>query len=142
VLLSAEAGARRAARRFQPPSFSRDICVKVRDGKGAEYAAFLRDTTMKLAKVRLDAGMYSSFVIAQAVEPVGRSARCDYHIVYGFVGFPPENPSAEQTASDMKKAGIAMSGEQVAAKRGELSYLVGIHAASRIGQKPPTFPLT
>jgi hypothetical protein len=110
----------------QPPSFSRDICVKVRDGKGAEYAAFLRDTTMKLAKVRLDAGMYASFVIAQAIEPVGRSARCDYHLVYGYTGFPPEGAGAEQTVADMKKAGITMTREQMNAKRDELSYLVGV----------------
>src|SRR6266567_968281 len=110
----------------EAPRFSRDLCVKVKDGKGAEYAAFLRDVTTKLVKVRMDAGMYSSFVIAQAVAPAGRSARCDYHLVYGSIGFPPEGRGAEQTAADMKKAGIAMSREQMNAKRDDLSFLVGV----------------
>lgn len=104
--------------------YSRDVCVKVRDGKSAEYTAFLRDVTTKLNKVRVDNGDIASFVIARAVEPAGRSARCDYHIVTGYDGFPPEPAGAEKTAADMKKAGIAMTREQMNAKRDELSFLV------------------
>jgi len=108
----------------ETPRFSRDFCVKVRDGKAAEYAAYLRDVTTKLAKVRVESGMYSSFVLAESVVPAGRSARCDYHIVYGSIGFPPESPSAEQTVADMKKAGITMTREAMVAKRDDLSFLV------------------
>ena len=110
----------------EPPRFSRDFCVKVRDGKGAEYAAFLRDVSVKLAKVRVDAGTMASYTVAQAVAPAGRSARCDYHLVSIYAGFPPEAPSPEQTAADMKKAGIAMSREAMIAKRDELSFLVSM----------------
>ena len=63
----------------EPPCFRRDCCVKGREGKGAEFAEYLR---------------------------AGKSARGGYHLVSGSIGFPPEVPSAEQTAADLKKAGI------------------------------------
>lgn len=113
-----------AQQQTAPRQYSRDSCVKVRDGKAAEYAAFLRDVTTKLYKVRVEAGDAASFVIARAVEPAGRSARCDYHIVVGYDGFPPEAAGAEKTAADLKKAGIAMTRDQMLAKRDELSFLV------------------
>ncbi len=109
-----------------PSRFTRDYCVKVRDGKAQEYAAYLQDVTVKLAKVRVDSGRVESVVIAQAVAPAGRSARCDYHIAYVYAGFPPEAPGPEQVAADMKKAGISMSREEHIAKRDELSYFVGM----------------
>ena len=106
--------------------YGRDICVKVKEGKAQEYATYLRDVTVKLAKIRVDAGAIASYMIAQAVAPTGRAARCDYHLVAGYNGFPPEAPSEEQTAADMKKAGISMNREAMFAKRDELSYLVGV----------------
>lgn len=108
----------------QPRQYSRDNCVKVRDGKAAEYAAYLRDVTTKLYRTRIESGEAISLVIARAVEPAGRSARCDYHIVVGYAGFPPEAGSPEKTAADMKKAGITMSREAMLAKRDELTFLV------------------
>jgi len=110
----------------ETPRFSRDYCVKVRDDKPQEYAAFLRDVTAKLAKIRVEAGVADSFVIAQAVVPMGASARCDYHIVSIYEGFPPAGRGAEQAAADMKKAGISMTREAMIAKRDEVSYLVGM----------------
>ena len=107
-------------------SYGRDNCVKVKEGKAQEYATYLRDVVVKLAKVRVDAGAVVSYTIAQAVAPAGRAARCDYHILAGYNGFPPEAPSAEQTAADMKKAGLSMNLEAMIAKREELSYLVGV----------------
>src|ERR1035441_1091934 len=70
--------------------FARDTCVKVKDGKAQEYAKYLQDVTVRLAKVRVDAGVIASYTIGQAVAPVGRAARCDYHIVALYDGFPPE----------------------------------------------------
>jgi len=111
----------------EPRTYVRINCVKVRDGKGQEYAAYLRDVNVKLAKVRLEAAgsNMSAYTIAQAVAPTGRSARCDYQIVTSYTGFPPEAPTLEQTTADLKKAGISMSREAVIAKRDELTYLVG-----------------
>ena len=63
-------------------------CVKVRDGKGLEFSAYLRDLTAKLSKARVDAGEQDAAVVAQAVEPAGPSARCDYHLVSLYRGFP------------------------------------------------------
>lgn len=106
--------------------YSRDACVKVKEGKGQEYAAFLRDVTVKLAKFRVDSDAIASYTVAQAVAPAGRAARCDYHLVTGYKGFPPELASAEQIAADIKKAGISMSREAMIAKRDELSDLAGM----------------
>jgi hypothetical protein len=108
-----------------PPLFARDSCVKVRDGKWAEYRAQLENVTLKLARYRVESGQAISFTLAEAVSPVGRSARCDYHIVFTYAGFPPEPLGREQNAADMKKAGIDMTYEAMVAKRNELSFLVG-----------------
>ena len=110
----------------QPQTYTRVACVKVRDGKGAEYAAYLRDVSMKLQKVRVDAGTMNSYIVSQAVSPQGRTARCDYQLVSVFVGFPPEAASPEQTTADMKKAGLTMNREAMVAKRDDLSYLVSM----------------
>jgi hypothetical protein len=115
-----------SAQEQEPPRFSRDYCVKVKDGKGQEYAAFLQDVTVKLAKLRVESGAPDSFVIARAVAPAGRSAHCDYHIVSSYTGFPPELPTREQNAADLKKAGVSMSWDAMVAKRTELAYLVGM----------------
>jgi hypothetical protein len=105
--------------------YSRDNCVKVRDGKAREYAAYRRDVALKLAKVRGDAGEYAVYTVARAAVPSGRSARCDYHLFATYAGFPPELSNPAKTEADMKKAGITMSREEMIAKREELSYLVG-----------------
>ena len=64
------------------PYYTRANCIKVRDGKGPEYAAYLRDVTTKLAKYRVDSGMAAAFTASQAVFPAGRAAMCDYIIAY------------------------------------------------------------
>ena len=106
------------------PLFSRMNCVKVRDGKGSEYAAYLRDVTGKLGKYRVDNGMYSAFTVSQAVFPAGRAAMCDYLISYASNGFPKEPPTPEQTDAEYKKAGINMTRQERTAKLNELTYLV------------------
>ena len=103
--------------------YSRDNCIKVKEGKGAEYEAYLKEVA-KLYKVRVEDGSIQISVIAQAVSPQGRSARCDYHFYSIYPGFPPEASGPEKVAADMKKAGITMSREAMLAKRDELSYLV------------------
>jgi hypothetical protein len=88
-----------------PPMGSiRVQCVKARPGKEAELRTFLMDASAKLGKLRVDSGAYSSFVIAQAVAPIGRAARCDFHLVAGTSGLPLETQRV--TDEDLKKAGI------------------------------------
>jgi hypothetical protein len=110
-----------------PRSYARVNCVKVRDGKGPEYTAYLRDVALKLTKVRMEAAgsTMTAYSIAQAVSPAGRSARCDYQLVTTYNAFPPEPAGPEQTGADMKKAGITMTREAMLTKRDELTYLVG-----------------
>lgn len=104
--------------------YNRIFCVKACDGKSADLAAYFRDVATKLAKVRAEAGEFDAYLLAQSVEPAGRSARCDYHIVYSYTGFPPETGNAEKTAADLKKAGLYMTVEAMYAKRDAVSYLV------------------
>ena len=106
------------------PYYTRANCVKVRDGKGPEYAAYLRDVTAKLAKYRVDNGMVAGFTVSQAVFPAGRAAMCDYIIAYQSNGFPPEAPAPEQTDAEYQKAGVNMTRQQRTAKLNELTYLV------------------
>src|ERR1039457_1302395 len=94
------------------PYYTRANCVKVRDGKGGEYAAYLRDVTTKLAKYRVDNGMFAGFTVSQAVFPAGRAAMCDYIIAYQSNGFPKEAPTPEQTDADYTKAGINMTRQE------------------------------
>ena len=106
------------------PYYVRANCIKVRDGKGPEYAAYLRDVTAKLAKYRVDNGMVAGFTVSQAVFPAGRAAMCDYIIANQTNAFPPEAPTPEQGDADYKKAGVNMTRQERTAKLNELTYLV------------------
>lgn len=108
----------------QPNSYTRALCVKAKDGRVAELAKYLHDVTAKTAKVRVDAGVYSSFIVAQSVVPAGRDAPCDFRLLYRSNGFPAEATGPEKLAEDMKKAGIAMTREQSVTQRDAISYLV------------------
>lgn len=119
------------------PRFTVDYCVKVKEGKGADYAALIRDVSAKMAQVRIDEGSLASYAVGRAVIPAGSSARCDYHILYGFVGWPPEALTPEQTEAVMKKAGLSMTREQMIAMRNEASTLVSAdmwQGQTRVGQ--------
>jgi hypothetical protein len=109
----------------EAPVFAKVNCIKVRPGKSVEFVAFVRDVAMKLAKVRVDRGVYTTALFAESVYPAGRAAACDYAGVYIYNGFPPEDATPAQTEADMKKAGITMTREAMIAKRDDLSYLVG-----------------
>ncbi len=108
----------------EAPQYNVVNCVKVRDGKNAEYEAFIRNTGMKLNKVRVDNGTYAAVIYAQAAFPAGRAARCDYDVVLASNGFPAEAPTTAQNEADMKKAGLSMSYDAMLAKRNDLTYLV------------------
>src|ERR1035437_6178099 len=108
------------------PAYVRDICVKVAPGKGTEFAAMLRDVTAKQMRVRVDEGRAAWFLALSAVVPAGAAARCDYHIVIGYAGFPAETPTAEQTTAELKKAGLNLTSAEYAAKRDSLSSLVNV----------------
>ena len=108
------------------PGFVRDYCVKAAPGKGAEVAAMMHDVTAKVMGVRIDEGHAAWGLVLSSVVPAGTAARCDFHVVYGYNGFPPEAPTAEQTTAELKKAGLHMTGAEWAAKRDSVSSLVNL----------------
>jgi len=119
------------------PRFVVDYCVKVKPGRGADYAALLRDVSAKMAQVGIDEGKVAAYSVAQAVSPAGSSARCDYHLYYTFDGWPPEPPTPEQTEATMKKAGLSITREQMLARRREDASLVSAEiwqARAGVGQ--------
>ncbi|MBL8232789.1 MAG: hypothetical protein JNL98_30095 [Bryobacterales bacterium] len=99
-------------------------CVKVKDGKNAEFRAYLNDVTAKLYKSRVDTGEVATYIVAAAVSPVGRAARCDYHLVATYNGIPAEVNAPGKLDADLKRAGLNMTAEQLAARRDSLSTLV------------------
>lgn len=109
-----------------PTSYTRDLCIKLQPGKGAEYATMLHDISAKLAQASVDEGSTNWWVAARAVVPAGTAARCDYHLVTGYPGFPTEPRTPAQTETDLQKAKIKMTADQLSAKRGALSTLANI----------------
>jgi hypothetical protein len=109
----------------EPPSV-RDFCIKVAPGKGAEYETFLRDVSLPLARARAEAGEFAWFVAERAVEPAGSSAPCDYRMVYGYKGFPPEAPSNDALAAGLKRAKLNLTLDEMVARRNALTHLVGV----------------
>ncbi len=102
-------------------------CVKVKDGKTAEFRAYLNDIAVKLYKSRVEAGEATAYVIAAAVSPTGTSARCDYHLVATYNGVPAELNVPGKLDADLKRAGINLTADQLTAKRDSLSALVSRH---------------
>jgi hypothetical protein len=109
----------------EPPTI-RDFCIKLAPGKGAEYEAFLRDVTLPLARARADAGEFVWFVAASGVVPAGSSAPCDYRLVYGYKGLPPEAASTAALAAALKRAQLSLSVDEMVARRSALTHLVSV----------------
>jgi hypothetical protein len=99
----------------------------VAPGKGAEYEVFLRDVTLPLARARADAGEFAWFVAESGVVPAGSSAACDYRLVYGYKGHPPEAPSKDALAAALKRAKLNLSVDEMFARRNELTQLVAVN---------------
>ena len=123
LLLSTGMLSTAAAQSQAQPIFTYDYCVKVKPGKGSDYADFTRDVTAKIAQVRIDDGSLAAFFVARAMFPSGEAARCDYHILFSYVGWPPEM-SRRRTEEAMKKAGLSMSMDEMLARRNSDTYLV------------------
>lgn len=109
----------------EPPTVG-DYCIKVAPGKDTEYEAFLHDVAVPLARSRADAGELAWFVAGRSVVPPGSSARCDYRVVYGYKGLPPEDPSKEALDAALKRAKLNMTADQMRARQSSLTQLVGL----------------
>ena len=108
------------------PGTIRDYCIKVAPGKVAEYEAFLKDVTIPLSRARAEAAEFEWLIVARGVFPAGSSARCDYRIVYGYKGLPPEAASRETITAALKSAKATISFDEMVARRDALTHLVGV----------------
>jgi len=77
-------------------------------------------------QVRVDEGQAAWWLALSSVVPAGTAAMCDYHLVWGFNGLPPEAATPEQDAVEMTKAGINITVPQYEAMRDSLSSLVNV----------------
>lgn len=110
-----------------PVPYLRDFCVKMQPGKFTEYAAMLHEVTAKVSQVRADEGKLAWWLAEVAVVPAGSSARCDYHLVSGYAGFPPEPSTPAETDAALIKAKVPnMTAVGMFAKRDSLSTLVSV----------------
>lgn len=122
----------------QPPSYVRDLCIKVANGKSSEYTAYTHDVTAKLMQARVDAGEAAWGAVARVITPAGTTARCDYHVVYGYSGKLPEPPSTSSTEAAVRRAGLNMTPAEMAARRDSLSRLVSLEVMRNAEAVPLT----
>jgi hypothetical protein len=118
--------------------FSRDFCLKVNAGKQADFAALLPDAA-KMNQVRVNDGRLLRWMALSAVVPMGTSARCDYHIILTYSGFPAELPTIQETGADLERAHVKMTGEQYTQRRDSDTTIAGLDIWERIdavGQVP------
>jgi hypothetical protein len=75
-------------------------------------------------KARVDSGEAAWALVSRVVSPAGTTARCDYHIVYGYSDMLPEPFTPASTDAALKRAGLGMTAEAWAARRDSISRLV------------------
>src|SRR5215469_10753765 len=112
-------------------------CIKAAPGKSAEYRQFVRDTSKKIAEVRVKSGEIVSWSFARSIMPAGDEARCDYTIATASEGIPARNTDTAALAKALDQAGIKMNATQYLAKRNSLSHLVAMEMwlpRVRVGQ--------
>jgi hypothetical protein len=107
-----------------PSGFHTVNCVKVKPEKSAEFHKFVADDLTKLAQSRVESGIVSTWYLLRAVEPVGRSAECDYLTVSIYPGAPPEPLAREQLSAALKKANLSISADEYVAQRDAVATLV------------------
>ncbi len=105
--------------------FSRDFCLKVNAGKQADFAAFLSDAA-KMNQVRVNDGRLLRWAALSAVVPLGAAARCDYHIILTYSGFPTELPTMQETGADLERAHVKMTAQQFTARRDSDTTIAGL----------------
>ena len=121
ALIAAQLNGQQAA----SPTYSQTInYIKVQPGKGAEYEQFLRDTSMKTAQIRANAGEIVSWTLLRSVMPAGQEARADYMISTFSEGAPRPPMDRATFEAHLKTAGVTMTADQFLAKRSALSTLV------------------
>jgi len=110
ILLLTAVSALVAAAQTETPAFVVDQCVKALPGKITELSSFLRNVSVKRARVRVDEGKAAWWLVVSPVAPAGAEARCDFRIVTGYRGAVPEPAPAPpaQADAELRKAGGLM----------------------------------
>ena len=108
----------------QPLYYQTLNCVKVMPGKAREFTQFVRDTSMKVAQMRADAGEILTWSLLGSVMPAGQEARCSHIIATLYEGLPRAPLGPEGFEKALQKAGVNMTGSDWTAKATSLSRLV------------------
>jgi len=98
--------------------------IKVQPGKGSEWLKMTREESMKLAKMRVDAGEIVAWTLLRSVYPAGEEARAHYAVSVLNEGPPARPKSITDLEADLKKAGLEMSAEDYRSKRNAISTQV------------------
>jgi hypothetical protein len=107
----------------QPGGYHTVTCIKVRDGKTAEYTRFT-DESRKVAQAAADSGLMAVGYRLRSVMPAGAAATCDYVLVNVFQGMPPAPSGPEALSGLLKKAGSSMTAADYIARRASLAQLI------------------
>jgi len=126
LVLSAICAAVGFSQEQKEPATVRDYCIKAASGKSMEFEAYVREIAVPMNQVRVDSGEIAWFLFVRGVVPAGTSAKCDYRIVYGYKGLPPESPSTDQIEATLKSAKLNISAKELYAKRDMLTQLVDL----------------
>jgi hypothetical protein len=112
-------------------------CIKAAPGKYAEYRQFVRDTSKKIAEIRVKSGEIVSWSFARSIMPAGDEARCDYTIATMSEGVPARANDTAALGKALDQAAVKMNATQYLAKRDSLSHLVAMEMwlpRVRVGQ--------
>jgi hypothetical protein len=107
-----------------PTGFHTINCVKVRDGKSAEFRAWVEGPVQKVAQSGVDSGRIAGWLALHTQIPQGSDAQCDWALVTFYKGLPNEPLSADGVTDILHKAGVAMTAKEYYEKRDAISYLV------------------
>ena len=99
-------------------------CIKVKPEKSREFRTWAASDMHKYAQSSVDTGVLSRWILLRSVQPQGASADCDYLTISVYPATPPEPLSLEAQDGALKKAGIAMTGQQFIDRRDSLAMLV------------------
>jgi hypothetical protein len=107
-----------------PTGYHSVACLKVKPENNTEFRQWAAGDVHKLAQSRVDGGVISTWLLLRSVIPSGASAECDYLIVSMYPGIPPHPVGLDELATDLKKAGIAMTAQQYVDRRNSLTTLI------------------
>jgi hypothetical protein len=98
--------------------------IKVPVGKGEQFVQLMRDSSMKVAQARANAGEIISWTLLRSVMPAGEEARSNYMISTLMPSPAPTPMGSEAFAAALKQAGSALSVDQFYQQRDQVSHLV------------------